>query len=101
LRPYAVTQFGGLVVLVLIIVLFPARYTRGSDFLIAFGFYIVAKIFEAADRKVFSLGHIVSGHTIKHVGAALSVYWILRMLRLRMPSVETKDFLFAPRLPRV
>ena len=83
LRPYAVTQFGGLVVLVLIIAFFPARYTRGSDFVIAFGFYVVAKIFEATDRVVFSFAHAVSGHTLKHIVAALSVYWILRMLRLR------------------
>jgi hypothetical protein len=88
LRPYAVTQFGGLVVLVLIIALFPARYTRGSDFVIAFGFYVVAKIFEAADRVVFSFAHLVSGHTIKHIAAALSVYWILRMLRLRTPALS-------------
>ncbi len=33
LRPYAVTQFGGLVVLVLIIALFPARYTRAARIL--------------------------------------------------------------------
>ncbi|HEY6905484.1 MAG TPA: hypothetical protein VI216_14355, partial [Candidatus Acidoferrales bacterium] len=85
LRPYAVTQFGGLLVLALIIALFPARYTRGSDFVIAFGLYFVAKIFEATDRVVFSVGHVVSGHTIKHIVAALSVYWILRMLRLRTP----------------
>ena len=85
LRPYAVTQFGGLVVLVLIIALFPARYTRGSDFVIAFGFYIVAKIFETTDRAIFSLAHVISGHTIKHIVAAFSVYWILRMLRLRTP----------------
>lgn len=83
LRPYAVTQFGGLLVLALMLALFPARYTRGSDFVIAFGFYIVAKIFEAADHAVFSFGHFVSGHTIKHIVAALSAYWVLRMLRLR------------------
>src|SRR5690348_4102292 len=65
LRAYAVTQFGGLLVLALMLALLPARYTRGSDFVIAFAFYIVAKIFEAADRAVFSLAHIVSGHTIK------------------------------------
>lgn len=85
LRPYAVTQFGGLLVLALIIALFPARYTRGSDFVMAFGFYVVAKIFEAGDHMVFSLAHLISGHTMKHIVAALSVYWILRMLRLRAP----------------
>ncbi|HTX16024.1 MAG TPA: hypothetical protein VMD77_12075 [Candidatus Baltobacteraceae bacterium] len=85
LRPYAIAQFGSLLVLLLIFALFPARYTRSMDFVAALAFYGVAKAFEAADKLVFSMGHIVSGHTIKHLFAALSTYWILRMLRLRRP----------------
>jgi len=85
LRPYAIAQFGSLLVLLLIFTLFPARYTRGSDFIISLAIYGVAKIFEAADKPVFALGEIVSGHTIKHFFAALSAYWILRILRRRAP----------------
>jgi hypothetical protein len=85
MRPYAVAQFGSLLVLLLIFALFHARYTRGLDFLIALTLYGVAKIFEAADKPIFALGEIVSGHTVKHLFAALSAYWILRMLRRRAP----------------
>ncbi|HXX45403.1 MAG TPA: hypothetical protein VEJ38_11785 [Candidatus Acidoferrales bacterium] len=85
LRPYAIAQFGALLVLLLLITLFPARYTRKLDFAIALAFYGLAKLFEVADRIVFSVGGVVSGHTVKHVFAALSAYWILRMLRLRAP----------------
>lgn len=83
LRPYAIAQFGSLLVLLLLIALFLARYTRTPDFAVALAFYGLAKIFEASDRVVFSAVRIVSGHTIKHAFAALSAYWILRMLRLR------------------
>jgi Ceramidase len=83
LRAYGVAQFGSLLVLLLILVLFPARYARGSDFVIALALYGVAKIFEAVDKPVFALVRIVSGHTIKHVFAALSAYWVLRMLNRR------------------
>ena len=83
LRPYALAQFGSLLVLILLLALFPARYTRGSDLLVSLAVYVLAKIFEVADRPIFALGHIVSGHTLKHLAAALSAYWILRMLRLR------------------
>jgi len=86
LRPYAITQFGSLLVVLLILALFPARYTRGFDFLVSLGLYGVAKAFEASDKLVFSVGHVVSGHTIKHLLAALSAYWILRMLQLRGPA---------------
>ena len=85
LRPYALAQFGALFVLLLIVVLFPPRYTRGMDFGVSLGIYGVAKLFEVANNFVFSLGHIVSGHTLKHVVAAASAYWLLRMLRLRSP----------------
>jgi hypothetical protein len=44
LRPYAIAQFGSLLVLVLIFALFPARYTRGSDFIVSLALYGVAKI---------------------------------------------------------
>ena len=73
------------VVFLLIMMLFPPRYTRGSDLAIAAGFYILAKVLEILDHQIFSLGQIVSGHSLKHVAAALSGYWILRMLQRRRP----------------
>lgn len=96
LRPYAVVQFGSLLVLLLVIVLFPARYTRTTDFAVSLALYGVAKIFEAADRPVFGLAHVVSGHTIKHIFAAFSAYWIFRMLRLRSP-IASNDGVSVPR----
>ena len=87
LRAYGLAQYGSLLVLLLLVALFPPRYTRGADLLASLGIYGVAKIFEAGDRAIFSLGGIVSGHTLKHVAAALSAYWILRMLRLRKPVI--------------
>lgn len=85
LRPYALVQFGSLFAILLLIALFPPRYTRGADFIVSFGIYALAKLFEAADRAVFSLGYIASGHTLKHLTAAISAYWILRMLQVRRP----------------
>ena len=88
LRPYILTQFGSAFVIILLISLFPPRYTRGSDVIIALTIYASAKVFEAADGVIFALGGIVSGHTLKHITAAISAYWILRMLLLR----EAKAF---------
>ena len=82
LRFYAAVQVYAILVLLLML-LFPAKYTRGSDFAVVVGFYILAKILEESDRQVFALGHIVSGHTLKHLAAATAGYWILRMLRER------------------
>ncbi len=90
LRLYALAQFGSLVVLVLMLALFPARYTRGYDFAIALGFYALAKVLELGDRAIFAATHgVTSGHAVKHIAASLSAYWILRMLWLREPATRT------------
>jgi len=73
------------ILILLLALLLGARYTRGADFAIVVGFYALAKIFEEADRPVFALGHIVSGHTLKHLAAATAGLWILRMLEKREP----------------
>lgn len=82
LRFYAAVQVYAILILLLALLL-PARYTRGSDFVVVVGFYALAKILEEADRQVFALGQVVSGHTLKHLAAAAAGYWILRMLEKR------------------
>jgi hypothetical protein len=88
LRPYALAQFGSVVIILLLVGLFPPRYTRGSDLIFALLIYACAKIFEAADGPIFLLGGIASGHTLKHIAAAMSAFWIFRMLRLRAALVS-------------
>jgi hypothetical protein len=73
------------VIFVLTALLFPSPYTHGSDLLWIAGFYILAKIMEILDKPIFSLGQIVSGHTLKHLAAALAGYSILRMVKRRRP----------------
>ena len=82
LRFYAAVQVYSILVLLLML-LVRSRYTRGSDFAVVVGFYVLAKILEECDRQVFSVGHIISGHTLKHLAAAGAGYWILRMLKAR------------------
>ena len=82
LRLYAAVQvYSGLVLLFAL--LLPARYTRGSDFGVVVGFYVLAKLLELLDRPIFSVGHWVSGHTLKHLAAAGAGSWILRMVQRR------------------
>ena len=84
LRLYAGVQVYALLVLVVALSL-PARYTRSSDLAVVASFYVLAKVLETGDRVVFSVGRLVSGHTLKHLAAAAAGYWILRMLRKRTP----------------
>jgi hypothetical protein len=85
LRMYAAVQVYALVIL-LVALLLPPRYTRGTDLLWVVGFYALAKILETWDRQVFALTwRSVSGHTLKHLAAAMAGYWVLRMLMKRKP----------------
>jgi hypothetical protein len=84
LRMYAAVQVYAALVL-LVSLLFRSPYTHGSDFAVVVGFYALAKFLETYDRQIFAIGHIVSGHTLKHLVAAAAGWWILRMLRKREP----------------
>ena len=88
LRFYVAVQAYSLLTL-LVALLLPPRYTQGSAFLTVAGLYVLAKVLESADRLIFSVGHIVSGHTLKHLAAATAGYWILRILQNRQPLVES------------
>ncbi|MDE2366014.1 MAG: ceramidase domain-containing protein [Betaproteobacteria bacterium] len=82
---YIVVQFYSILLIVLLAIFFPSRYTRGADIYTVFAWYGAAKLAEIADREIYDLGHLMSGHTAKHVLAASGVYWILRMLKKRIP----------------
>jgi hypothetical protein len=83
LRPYVLVQFGSLLVLILILILFPPKYTGGKYIGYAIGFYALAKVLELTDVPVYRFLHIVSGHTLKHLAAATAIVWIVWMLKTR------------------
>jgi hypothetical protein len=82
LRPYALV-FYPLVAIPLMIWLLPPRYTGSAGLLAAAGIYVLAKLPELADARILSVTRVVSGHTLKHVLAAVAGYSVLRMLRDR------------------
>lgn len=87
LRFYAAVQVYAVLVVLLSLVMQP-RYTRSYDLAVVGAFYVVAKILETEDRRIYSFGHIVSGHTLKHLAAAAAGFWILRMLLKRKPLLR-------------
>ena len=86
LRPYALVQFAPVALISLMLWLFPARYTHGGYLVAVLVIYGAAKVFEAADGAIFSMGHILSGHTLKHLTAALAAWWLSRGLGARRPA---------------
>lgn len=83
LRFYGLVIFLPLVLIPLILLLFPPKYTRGGDYVAAFGFYLAAKLFEALDSALFAAGGLMSGHTLKHLFAGVAIFWLVRMVERR------------------
>lgn len=81
--PYAILQAYSVIILIAIAWLYPSRYTRGNDIYGVFAAYVVAKVLETFDAEVFAMGHLLSGHTLKHVAAAIAGLIVLRMLAVR------------------
>jgi len=81
LRAYALLQYGSLSAVLLLLLLYPARYAGTAYVLAALGMYALAKGLEEADAAIFELGGIVSGHSLKHVAAAAAVAYLVAMLR--------------------
>ena len=85
LRPYFLVQYYPLLALPLVLLLFPARYSRSLAYLFALGTYLLAKVAEVKDVDILWLGGFVSGHTVKHLLAAAGIGSIVWMLGRREP----------------
>jgi hypothetical protein len=84
LRPYVLVQFLPLLLLPMILLLFKGRYTHRGLLVLALAIYIASKFAEYYDQSVFALtGHVISGHSLKHLLAALAMLVVYGMLRRR------------------
>jgi hypothetical protein len=86
LWPYAGVQFYSPFLIAVMIWLFPPRYGRTADLLWVIGIYAFAKAAEAFDQPILHTAMLLSGHTLKHLIAAVAVFWLLRMLSKRTPE---------------
>lgn len=84
LNLYIVTQFYSIALILWLSLRFPSRYTHGTYVLHVIALYAAAKIVEILDAQILIWSnYIVSGHTLKHLIAALAAYRIVQMLRGR------------------
>ena len=86
--PYAVLQFGGMALLVLILFWRDAAAfgtaAAGPNWGLLIGAYALAKVFEAGDAQIWELtARLISGHTLKHLAAALVAVAVIAPLYRR------------------
>jgi hypothetical protein len=85
LRLYAWAQFFPFFATVLILRLYPPKYSAAHYWIFAAALYALAKLLEFFDHAIFSLGAVLSGHTLKHLAAASGAFAILKHFQIRRP----------------
>jgi len=72
LRPYAIVQFLPMVLIPIVLLSHKPMIGHARYYWWMIGFYFLAKLLEFFDAGVFDMAGIISGHSIKHVAAAMS-----------------------------
>lgn len=88
LRPYFLIEGAALASVLLIVLLYPARYLPTRWLMLGLGCYAGAIVFEQLDRAVWHMWgtigvEIVSGHTIKHLCAAAGATVLARAVTIQ------------------
>jgi hypothetical protein len=82
LRLYALVQFLPMLLMPFLLLTSRSAYDSNRWIWFAFAAYLAAKLLEAGDRQVLELIGI-SGHTLKHLAAAVGAWFILLAVRNR------------------
>lgn len=78
LRPYAVVQFLPMLLIPLMLLLFSGRSLRDAWLWATLSAYVLAKVAEYFDAAIYGVSGFLSGHSIKHLLAALAVWCAIR-----------------------
>lgn len=82
MRPYIIVQFGSLIFAGLAAVLQPRGLVSNKTVFSAMGLYAAAKGLELLDKPIFGwFGEWISGHSLKHLCAALAVYRLIQFVK--------------------
>lgn len=85
LRAYGVVQFLPMLLVPLILLLWRGEGISAKRLWMAVGAYAAAKLLERFDAAVFAAGGLLSGHSLKHLAAALAAWWVVRAFQ-RSPA---------------
>jgi hypothetical protein len=84
LRLYFWIQFSSFLTIPMILLLYPSRFSHKYIYALTLGAYGLAKIVEVKDVLVFEqTHHLISGHSLKHILAAIGISLLCWMLKVR------------------
>ena len=83
LRPYAVVQFLPMLLIPFILLSREPEIGTAKYYWLMLLFYALAKLFEQLDAAIFAVGELISGHSLKHLFAAMTPATLLYALHVR------------------
>jgi hypothetical protein len=86
LRLYVLVQYLSILLVPLIVLLYPGPAPRNAFVGGLIASYVAAKVFELLDRPIFEALGFVSGHSLKHVAAAMGIGFLVVGARSRVPK---------------
>ena len=99
--PWAVVQFGGLAFIAWAALQRPAAGAIGVHLGALIGWYALAKVLELGDAAVFhATGDVVSGHSLKHLAAALAAWPVLAAVNTTGKATRLRQNAAGPGAPR-
>lgn len=90
LKPYLVTQFGSILLSIAIISIRKKGFVENRYVWLCIGFYAMAKFFEHFDTQIYSLGELISGHSLKHIISAVGIYYLFGFTRQKVNKLNYK-----------
>jgi hypothetical protein len=90
LRLYILVQYYPMLLIPLILLLFPsAGYRRGGPQLVRVViWYFIAKVFDISDRVIYAFTGFISGHSLKHLAAAVATLYLVRLFQSKHLSYD-------------
>lgn len=91
LRWYVLVQFLPMLLTLIILISFKTDKINKSKLVWVLIWYIIAKLMELGDVQLLALTTVISGHSLKHVAAAVACYYVIAWLKTMTVSVSHND----------
>jgi hypothetical protein len=92
LRYYLAVELLPFLAIMMILVLFPSKYNRISGWVHVLLWLVLSRVFEFSDLSIYqATNHFISGHTLKHVSAAIALVYLIWHMGHRVPRLRYED----------
>ena len=84
LRLYILIQFLPILIIPIVLISFPSLFSHIKGYWLLLLCYVLAKLLEHFDMQIFTTLSFISGHSLKHIVAALGIFLLLRSYEERV-----------------